>query len=198
MDVLTGAATRRPLALPCGATEHPVRVDRKFILSIEGDKVIAWVFPSELRLAKLPTALIDDWQSEPKAQIVALIEFYIDRFNADDFALAFKCYRMPFTWLFGRQALTVTSRTEFLTMMTSIKAGLVARGLRRSRVLGIAVQMLDKHVAFAEVTVMRTLADGSDLEKIGGTYLVHNDGADWRFASHAMHAVDAICPAREL
>ena len=134
----------------------------------------------------------------PRADDVrALVERYIDLFNADDFDAAFDCYRMPFTWLFGSRAVTVTSRDEFLAMMTSTKAALVARGLGRSRLLGVTVRMMEDHVALAGTAIMRMRADGSELEELGGTYMVHHDGSKWRLVGQATHPVDAIVPAGE-
>jgi hypothetical protein len=128
-------------------------------------------------------------------EVEALLHRYIDLFNAEDFEAAFECYRMPFTWLFGATAVTVTSRDEFLAMMTASKASLRKKGLGKSRLTKVIVRMMDEHVALAGVAVVRVRPDGSELETIGGTYMVHNDGQGWRLVGHGTHSVDAIVPA---
>ncbi|WP_394658488.1 hypothetical protein [uncultured Novosphingobium sp.] len=131
-------------------------------------------------------------------EVEALVRRYIELFNADDFVAAFECYRMPFTWLFGKRAVTVNSRDEFLAMMTATKAALVASGLGSSRILDITVRMMDEYVALAGTEVVRNRADGTEMETIGGTYLVHDDGSGWRFVGQGSHSPDAIAPARDL
>lgn len=131
------------------------------------------------------------------AEVSALFERYIALFNADDFDAAFDCYRLPFTWLYGPKAVTVASRAEFVEMMTATKAALVKKGLGKSRLLGITVRVMEAHVALAGVAVMRQDTDGRDLEEVGGTYMVHDDGTGWRFVGQAAHPVTAIAPAWE-
>ncbi|HEY6868860.1 MAG TPA: hypothetical protein VI199_03785 [Novosphingobium sp.] len=126
------------------------------------------------------------------AAIEALIARYIDLFNAGDFAGAFACYRMPFTWLSGRHAITVASREEFLAMMTSTKAALEAKGLSASRLERVVVTMMEPHVAVAGVVVRRMRADGTELAELGGGYVVHDDGAGWRLAQNFSATVESV------
>lgn len=132
------------------------------------------------------------------AEVEALVRRYVDLFNANDFEAAFECYRMPFTWLFGSRAVTVTSRQEFLEMMTATKATLVKKGLGKSSLIDVTVRMMDEHAALAGTAVIRTRVDGTPLETIGGTYMVHDDGRGWRLAGQMAHPPAAIAPARAL
>jgi hypothetical protein len=116
--------------------------------------------------------------------IAALVQRYLGHFNAADFGAAFECYRMPFTWLFGAPVYSVASREAFIEMMQKTKAGLAKQGLAESRLVEIAVQPRSEHVALASLIVDRLRQDGTVLERIRGTYLVHNDGSVWRLAAY--------------
>ncbi len=119
-----------------------------------------------------------------KEEIAALVQRYLGHFNAANFGAAFECYWMPFTWLFGAHATSVASREAFMEMMQKSKAGLARQGLAESRLLEIVVQPRSEHVALASLTVDRMRQDGTVLERISGTYLVHNDGTGWRLAAY--------------
>ncbi len=116
--------------------------------------------------------------------IAALVQRYLGHFNAADFGAAFECYRMPFTWLFGAHANSVASREAFVEMMQKTKAGLAKQGLAESRLVDITVKPRSEHVALASLIVDRLRLDGTLLERIGGTYLIHNDGSGWRLAAY--------------
>lgn len=127
-------------------------------------------------------------------QIEALVARYIDAFNADDFEAAFTCYRMPFTWMFGPKAVSVATREEFLETMRKTKGALRREGLSHSKLLSVTVRMLGQFAALAGVEVTRVLADGSEMQRTGGTYLVHHDGEGWRLVVNTTHPLDAIVP----
>lgn len=128
------------------------------------------------------------------AAIEALVARYIDSFNTDDFETALTCYRLPFTWLFGSKAVTVSTPEEFLATMRKTKSALRGDGLSRSRLLGVTVRMLGDHSALAGIEVTRVLEDGSEMHRTGGTYLVHNDGENWRLVANVSHSAQAIVP----
>ncbi len=119
-----------------------------------------------------------------KDEIAALVERYLGHFNAANFGAAFECYRMPFTWLFGAHAYSVASREAFMEMMQKSKAGLANQGLAESRLVDIAVKPQSEHVALATLIVDRLRRDDTVLERIRGTYLVHNDASGWRLAAY--------------
>lgn len=127
--------------------------------------------------------------------IGALVSRYIDAFNADDFDAALTCYRLPFTWLFGSKAVTVSTPEDFLATMRKTKGALREDGLSKSKLLGVTVRMLGNHSAVAGVEVTRVLEDGSEMQRTGGTYLVHHDGENWRFVANTAHALEALIPA---
>ena len=116
----------------------------------------------------------------PEEEIRTLIERYIGHFNAQEFEAALTCYRLPFTWLFGEPAATAATPEQFLDMMRRSRADLVAKGLARSELRSVTVRMLSEHVALAGVVVSRLRSDSSELEALGGTYLVHRGKKGWR------------------
>lgn len=131
-------------------------------------------------------------------QIDGLVRRYIELFNAGDFAGALECYRLPFTWLFGSSAVTVSTPAEFLEMMEATKAGLVKKGLSHSELLETAVRQLDEQIALVGTKVVRVRTDGTRGGVLGGTYLVHNDGSGWRFVTQFSHPIEAIMPEKTL
>ena len=129
------------------------------------------------------------------AEITDLVQRYIDDFNARDYPGALGCYHLPFTWLFDDKAVSVTTETEFLTMMEKTREMLDARGLARSELVATTVRMLSDHVALAGVEVVRHQTDGSAGGPIGATYLVHRGKEGWRLVANASHPVEAIVPS---
>lgn len=129
-------------------------------------------------------------------EIDGLVHRYIERFNAGDFDGASECYRLPFTWLFGSNAVTVSTPEEFLAMMETTKAALVKKGLSHSELLETTVHQLDEHIALVGTKVVRVRTDGTRGGVLAGTYLVHNDDSGWRFVTQFSHPIDAIMPEK--
>jgi ketosteroid isomerase-like protein len=132
--------------------------------------------------------------SERAIAVRLLIERYIASFNASDFEVAMACYRLPFTWFYGSGAPTVSSRDEFIAIMTKTKKKLVVAGLGQSLLIDCTVRMLGDQAAMAGVTVSRTRFDGSELERTGGSYLVYDKGDGWHLAAFVDHPLDQIIP----
>lgn len=117
----------------------------------------------------------------------SLIERYLDRFNESDFEAALACYNLPFTWFFDATPFCVTTQEQFVSTMRATKGKLVRDGLDHSSLIDCSVRMVGAHAAFAEVTVSRRRADGSEMEVAGGTYLLHDRGNGWRLAAFVGH-----------
>ena len=129
------------------------------------------------------------------AQVEELVSRYINAFNAGDFEAALECYRLPFTWFFGAKSVTVSSREEFLTTMAKTKQALIKEGLAASKLISTTVRMMGDHMATAGLIVTRVYADGREMQRTAATYLVHNDGGQWRLATNFMHPEAALIPS---
>ena len=124
--------------------------------------------------------------------IRALLQRYIDLFNAGDFETALDSYYLPFSWLVGPSIATAFTPDEFITKMNAMRAGLVEQGFERSELIACTVRMLGAHGALAGVEVARHFMNGRDVELTGGTYIVHNNGEGWRLTNIIGHPIDEI------
>lgn len=125
--------------------------------------------------------------------VKSLMSRYIDLFNADDFTTAVEeCFNLPFSWLVGAAIDTVTTKQAFVERMSGMRAGLADQGFERSDLVGCTVRMLGANAALAGVEVARHYADKRPVEITGGTYVVHNDGTQWRLTSLIGHPVSDI------
>lgn len=123
------------------------------------------------------------------AQVAALVSCYVGLFSACDFVAASGCYRLPFTWFFGARPITVSTAESLVALLRQSRERLAERGLSESRLVEVNIHMLGHHAALAGTLVARIRADGSEIERIAGTYLVHHDGSDWRLAANVTHPV---------
>ena len=143
--------------------------------------------PRDLREASTSAA-----DRSAASAVRGLIIEYLDAFNCDEFDAAADCYHLPFTWLFGPKRLLIPTRAELAAMLRETKAGLVETGLARSTLSECHVRALGDHAALASVAISRLREDGSEIERIGASYLVHDEGEGWRFHTVAAHPLTAI------
>lgn len=123
----------------------------------------------------------------------ALMQRYIDLFNASDFETALsECYLLPFSWLVGPNISTALSPADFVAHLSTMRAGLADDGLERSELLGCTVRMMGPNVALVGVEVARHYADGREAEVSGGTYVAHGNGENWRLALLIAHPIEDI------
>ena len=127
--------------------------------------------------------------------VTDLVKRYIDAFNAQRFEDAMACYRLPFTWLFGDRAVTAGSADEFLQLMHASWRDLGRKGLAASELVEVTVRPLGDNLALAGVEVARMRQDGTEIARLGGSYLVHLGADGWRLVTYGSHPLSAIVPA---
>ena len=132
---------------------------------------------------------------EATRAIDALIDRYNACFNRQDFEGALACYALPFTWIFSKARVSVSDEQQFLDTMRATTGRLRAKGLARSVFAEKHVRLLDAHVAVASTLCIRYRADGTEMERVAGTYFLHENEGGWKLIACAGHPPETMLPS---
>jgi ketosteroid isomerase-like protein len=122
--------------------------------------------------------------------VTAAVEAYVDAFNAQDFERCLRYYRLPTTWISSRGVIVIETREAFIAAMARSTRDLRARGLHRTEHLLRSTRILADNVALTSATAVRYRADGSELERTGGTMALSKDEQGWRIVTVLIHHAD--------
>jgi hypothetical protein len=93
--------------------------------------------------------------------------------------------------LIGPQGIfAAPTRADVATTFAPAVESLRARGFGRSELSVRQSKMLSETVALVIGVAIRYKSDGQELERVGVTYILHND-AGWKIAVVALHDTDA-------
>lgn len=87
---------------------------------------------------------------------------------------------------------TLTTEVEIEQVFEPMFEGLIARGYTQSEWLDMQIKLLADHVALASSTAVYYNGAGEELERAGGTYILHKTEGVWKIATMIVHSPEMV------
>jgi len=118
-----------------------------------------------------------------RADIEALFDTYLSRWNARDFPGMASLFTEPTIYLTESGPLPVASRQEIEAMFRKKFADMDKAGFDHTEIGGITVSQCDATTAFLEMNRVRRLrSDGSAMDELDAIYVCSKTDEGWRLA----------------
>ncbi|MEQ3727371.1 MAG: nuclear transport factor 2 family protein [Tateyamaria sp.] len=118
-----------------------------------------------------------------RADIEALFDSYLSRWNARDFPRMASLFTEPTIYMTESGPLPIASRQEMEAMFRNKFAELDDEGFDHTEIGGITVSQCDAKTAFLEMNQVRRLrSDGSAMDELDAIYVCSKTPEGWRFA----------------
>jgi len=137
-------------------------------------------------------AACEDAVAEPHGAILEALEAYQRAFSAHRPELARRSYHCPCTFVDAQSVTVCSSPAEIEDALGAIIQSLEARGWSHSEWSEVFVRPLDDTRAIVSTVAIRHASDGSELERIGGTYAFLKTDEGWKIAMTLAHPAAAV------
>ena len=118
-----------------------------------------------------------------KADIEALFDTYLSRWNARDFPGMASLFTEPAIYMTEAGPLPVATRSELEAMFRKKFDEMDKAGFHHTEIGGISVSQCDATTAFLEMNRVRRLRrDGSAMDELDAIYVCSKTGEGWRLA----------------
>ena len=113
---------------------------------------------------------------------------YYDAFGRDSAAASASFYGEPTLIIRPNDVVLLTTRADVEAFFDKFVAGLKSSGYSHSKLGDHRVKLLNSTTALYSTVVIRMKTDGTEMQRLGFTYLLHKSNAGWRI--HEIIATD--------
>ncbi|MCC8955222.1 nuclear transport factor 2 family protein [Bradyrhizobium sp. Pear77] len=135
---------------------------------------------------------------DPAAERIAVANVmhdYFEAYSRGDMDAVMKLINVPFVVSGPKGFMAYTTADGTLSMYTRFRDAAVQQGYAKSEWIDLGVKLLGGTYAIAAGTYVRSKADGSELNRSGGTYLLNKVDGLWKIAINVGYPVrDAFKP----
>lgn len=130
-----------------------------------------------------------------RAAVTKVMHDYFDAYSRGDMDAVMKLINVPFVVSGPKGFAAYTTADGTLSMYTKFRDAAVQQGYARSEWVDLGVKLLGATYAIAAGTYVRYKADGAELNRSGGTYLLNKVDGLWKIAVNVGYpAKDAFKP----
>ena len=125
-------------------------------------------------------------------EIEKLMGDYVALIGSDDTTLAAAFYEVPASIVGPKTFLLLLTKTDVAKFIDSLQ--LVARplGYAKSTLEFLATRMLNSEMALCSTIIARWRADGSEMERVGTTFLLRRGTDGWKIRQLMMTDLDKL------
>jgi hypothetical protein len=131
--------------------------------------------------ASAQTQSTDQEQAEKTAVDHAMRD-YNDAFGRGDLSAIGQHINVPFVVISSQGVKVLPTMSEIEAFYGGLQRDLRPRGYSHSTISELHVKLLDQTTALASGVFVRHKTDGSELETIGATYMLHKTEGEWKIA----------------
>jgi hypothetical protein len=128
--------------------------------------------------AMLTSGSVMAQEPDDKAAIHQVVSGYYDAFARDPVA-ATAFFGEPTLVVLPNEVITMTSRADIGAYVARVLAGLKAAGYSTTTLSDSRVKMLNRTTALYGAIAIRMKTDGTELQRVGATYLLHKGSDGW-------------------
>ena len=126
-------------------------------------------------------------QSRDDQAMHGVVSGYYDAFVNDPIAAA-AYYGEPALIVLANEVLAFPTRKEVVAFLTRGRSDLRARGYLTTKMSESRIKRLSESTALYGTIAIRMKTDGTELERVASTYLLHKGSAGWKI--HELVATD--------
>lgn len=115
-----------------------------------------------------------------RTAIEKVMHGYVDAYGRGDMALLMKFVHIPLTVGGPKGFRSLATSDEAVALYTKVRDAAVKQGFAKSQWIEFGVKLLGPSYAIAGGTFVRYKADGSELNRSGGTYLLNKVDGVWK------------------
>jgi hypothetical protein len=131
--------------------------------------------------------------SPQEKQVVQALETYLLDFNRHDIAAIKSFFSCPLMLIMPQGGPTcLTSEEQIGGSFSAILEGLLSNGFTHSHWQDMSIKLLTDTCALASTVVVRFKGEGVELERLGATYTLCNQGHGWQVTTLVAHSPDSV------
>lgn len=119
---------------------------------------------------------------------------YASAFSTFDVQSTVRYYHEPIVFITEKGMVVKATRAEAESRLTPLWESLKARGYARSEYAELHVKQLSPSIALVGIVAVRYKADGQELNRTGGTYVLRKTSEGWKLAVLVTHDADTVLP----
>jgi len=130
--------------------------------------------------------------SKDEQAIGRMFDGYVQAFQTlEPRSVAFYCH-VPCVFIAPQGVRVMTSPSEVESLLAAMMSALQRRGYGRSEIADMSVNRVSNSGAVVSVRRIRYRTDGSELERLGETYMLREVDRDWKIVAAMVHDPGAI------
>ena len=131
-------------------------------------------------------------QASETVNVLRAIDGYTEAFQQSDMATLIRHISVPVMQIVGQEVSILNTVEEVQARYTALAGHLNAQGYSHSTWMERQVKLLGPATAMVSGAAIRYRTDGSELERIGATYLLRLTETGWKIVVATAHPPDAI------
>lgn len=130
-----------------------------------------------------------------RTAIEKVMRDYVEAYSRGDMALMMKFVHLPLTVAEPKGFRSLATSDEAVALYTKVRDAAVKQGFAKSQWIDFGVKLLGPSYAIAGGAFVRYKADGSELNRAGGTYVLNKVDGEWKVGVGMNYpAKDALVP----
>ena len=125
-------------------------------------------------------------------EIEKLMGDYVALIGNDDTRLAAAFYEEPASIVGPKVFLLLLTKTDVVKFLDSLQLTARPLGYAKSTLEYLATRMLNSEMALCSAITARWRADGSEMQKVGATYLLRRGTEGWKIRQLMMTDLDKL------
>ena len=129
---------------------------------------------------------------EDKAAVTQALNDYASAFSTFDAQSTVRYYHEPVMFVTEKGVVVKATRTEAASRLRPLWEDLKAGGYARSEYTELHVKQLSPSIALVGIVAVRYKANGQELNRTGGTYVLRKTSEGWKIAVLVSHGTDTV------